>query len=200
MLDRLGVSGADAAGWRGRCAASCPPRRPWPRSSPGSSRPCARAATPRWPSTSGASAAPRRRCACRATSCAAALDALDPAVRAGLEQAGANVGRVAAAGLRADSDVELPAGPAGPLARDPGPRVPPSTRPAAASPYPSSVIMGAVTAARGRRRGGRGRRPGASGHPRRLRALRRRRGLPHGRRAGDRRARAAGRRRSGRST
>src|SRR3954447_24685986 len=75
----------------------------------------------------------------------AALDALDPAVRDGLEAAVANVRRVAEAGLAEDAAVvfdeghsvtlrELPVRRAGVYA--PGGR----------APYPSSVVMGAVTA------------------------------------------------------
>ena len=44
---------------------------------------------------------------------AAALAALDPAVREGLELARANVGRVADAGLGEDRDVQLPQGACG---------------------------------------------------------------------------------------
>src|SRR5688500_16377794 len=40
----------------------------------------------------------------------AAVDGLDPAVRAGLEVARANVGRVAAAGIAEDVEVALPEG------------------------------------------------------------------------------------------
>ena len=118
----------------------------------------------------------------------AALDALDPAVRDGLETARANVRAVAEAGLGADAEVTLPAGPARAGARAAGaPRGGLCARRAA----PVSVLGrdGRGDGPRGRRGGTRGRRAGAPGDPRRVRALRRRRGLPHGRRAGDRRAR-----------
>jgi histidinol dehydrogenase len=74
----------------------------------------------------------------------AAVEQLDPAVRAGLERAAANVGRVAAAGLAADQvvaldgyDIALRGVPVGSAAvYVPGGR----------APYPSTVMMGVVTA------------------------------------------------------
>ena len=118
----------------------------------------------------------------------AALDGLDPTVRAGLEVARANVGRVAAAGLGDDRDVELPEGQRVRLRELPVARAA-VYAPGGRRPYPSSVIMGAVTARAAGVERARGRRARASGDPRRLRAVRCRRGLPHGRRPGDRRAR-----------
>ena len=75
----------------------------------------------------------------------AALDALDPAVRAGLELARANVGRVAEAGLGEDRDIELPQGQRIRLRELPVARAA-VYAPGGRQPYPSSVIMGAVTA------------------------------------------------------
>jgi histidinol dehydrogenase len=75
----------------------------------------------------------------------AALDALDPAVRAGLELASANVGRIAAAGLGEDRDVELPQGQRIRLREVPVRRAA-VYAPGGRRPYPSSVVMGAVTA------------------------------------------------------
>ena len=132
----------------------------------------------------------RRRCACPRDELDAALDALDPDVRAGLELALANVrARRARRASGEDRDVALPQGQRVRLRELPGRAAPRSTRPAAARRTRRSVVMGVVTAraagvARGRRRRAR-----APGDPRRLRAVRRRRGLPHGRRPGDRRAR-----------
>ncbi len=75
----------------------------------------------------------------------AALEALDPAVRAGLELAADNVRRVAEAGLRADADVELPQGQVVRLREIPVARAA-VYAPGGRNPYPSSVVMGAVTA------------------------------------------------------
>jgi histidinol dehydrogenase len=75
----------------------------------------------------------------------AALEELDPAVREGLELARANVGRVAEAGLLEDRDVELPQGQRVRLREIPVARAA-VYAPGGRQPYPSSVIMGAVTA------------------------------------------------------
>jgi histidinol dehydrogenase len=75
----------------------------------------------------------------------AALDALDPAVRAGLELARDNVRAVAEAGLGADRDVELPQGQRVRLRELPVKRAA-VYAPGGRQPYPSSVVMGAVTA------------------------------------------------------
>jgi histidinol dehydrogenase len=75
----------------------------------------------------------------------AALAALDPAVRAGLELARDNVGRVAASGLGEDRDVELPQGQRIRLRELPVRRAA-VYAPGGRQPYPSSVVMGAVTA------------------------------------------------------
>jgi len=75
----------------------------------------------------------------------ASLEALDPAVRAGLEVARGNVGRVAEAGLLDDRDVELPQGQRVRLRELPVARAA-VYAPGGRQPYPSSVIMGAVTA------------------------------------------------------
>jgi histidinol dehydrogenase len=74
-----------------------------------------------------------------------ALDALDPAVREGLELARANVGRVAEAGLGEDRDVELPQGHVVRLRELPVKRAA-VYAPGGRKPYPSSVVMGVVTA------------------------------------------------------
>jgi len=76
---------------------------------------------------------------------ASALDALDPAVRAGLQAAIANVGAVARAGCDPEAEVTLPEGQTVRL------REVPVRRAAVYAPggrhaYPSSVVMGAVTA------------------------------------------------------
>jgi histidinol dehydrogenase len=75
----------------------------------------------------------------------AALDALDPQVRAGLELAVANVELVARAGLVADRDVELPQGQRIRLRELPVGRAA-VYAPGGRRPYPSSVVMGVVTA------------------------------------------------------
>ncbi|MEP6953539.1 MAG: histidinol dehydrogenase [Solirubrobacteraceae bacterium] len=75
----------------------------------------------------------------------AALDALDPAVRAGLEVAVANVGIVAEAGIAADRDVELPQGHTVRLREVPVRRAA-VYAPGGRAAYPSSVVMGVVTA------------------------------------------------------
>jgi histidinol dehydrogenase len=74
----------------------------------------------------------------------AAVD-LDPAVRAGLETAIANVRAVAEAGLDAEADVTLPEGQTVRLREVPVGRAA-VYAPGGRNPYPSSVIMGAVTA------------------------------------------------------
>jgi histidinol dehydrogenase len=76
---------------------------------------------------------------------ATALDALDPAVRAGLEIAIANVEAVAAAGLDAESLAVLPQGQSVRLREVPVARAA-VYAPGGRAPYPSSVVMGAVTA------------------------------------------------------
>jgi histidinol dehydrogenase len=75
----------------------------------------------------------------------AALDGLDPAVRAGLELARENVERVAAAGIGEDREVELPQGQRIRLRELPVARAA-VYAPGGRQPYPSSVIMGAATA------------------------------------------------------
>jgi histidinol dehydrogenase len=74
-----------------------------------------------------------------------ALDGLDPQVRAGLETAIANVRAVAEAGLDTDREVTLPEGQTVRL-RDVPVRRAAVYAPGGAHPYPSSVVMGAVTA------------------------------------------------------
>jgi histidinol dehydrogenase len=76
---------------------------------------------------------------------AAALAALDPDVRAGLETAIANVEAVARAGLDPDRDVRLPQGHTVRLREIPVRRAAVYV-PGGRNPYPSSVVMGAVTA------------------------------------------------------
>jgi histidinol dehydrogenase len=75
----------------------------------------------------------------------AALDGLDPDVRAGLELARLNVRQVAEAGLREDRDIELPQGQRIRLRELPVERAA-VYAPGGRQPYPSSVVMGAVTA------------------------------------------------------
>lgn len=77
--------------------------------------------------------------------CAAALAALDPAVRAGLEVAIANVRAVAEAGVDEDREVALPQGQTVTL-RDVPVRRAAVYVPGGRAPYPSTVIMGVVTA------------------------------------------------------
>jgi histidinol dehydrogenase len=74
-----------------------------------------------------------------------ALGQLDPDVRAGLELARANVARVAEAGLQEDRDVDLPQGQRIRLREIPVARAA-VYAPGGRQPYPSSVVMGAVTA------------------------------------------------------
>ena len=76
---------------------------------------------------------------------AAALEALDPAVREGLRRAAANVGAVAQAGLDDDAEVTLPEGQTIRLREVPVRRAA-VYAPGGRHPYPSSVVMGAVTA------------------------------------------------------
>jgi histidinol dehydrogenase len=76
---------------------------------------------------------------------AAALEALDPAVRAGLKRAAANVRAVAEAGLDPESEVALPEGQTVRLREVPMRRAA-VYAPGGRHPYPSSVVMGAVTA------------------------------------------------------
>jgi histidinol dehydrogenase len=74
-----------------------------------------------------------------------ALAGLDPAVRAGLEVAIANVGAVARAGLHAPREVALPQGHTVTV-RDVPVRRAAVYAPGGRNPYPSTVVMGAVTA------------------------------------------------------
>ncbi len=76
---------------------------------------------------------------------AAALDGLAPEVRAGLELAIANVEAVAAAGLDAESLVVMEQGQSVRLREVPVARAA-VYAPGGRAPYPSSVVMGAVTA------------------------------------------------------
>ena len=75
----------------------------------------------------------------------AALDALNPDVRAGLELARDNVELVARAALAEDRDVELPQGQRIRLRELPVARAA-VYAPGGRQPYPSSVVMGVVTA------------------------------------------------------
>ncbi|HEY6762925.1 MAG TPA: histidinol dehydrogenase [Baekduia sp.] len=77
--------------------------------------------------------------------CDAALAALDPAVRAGLEVAIANVRAVAEAGLATDTDLTLPQGQHVTIREVPVRRAAIYT-PGGRNPYPSTVVMGVVTA------------------------------------------------------
>ena len=76
---------------------------------------------------------------------AAALEALDPGVRAGLDRARENVRRVAESGLGTDADVALPEGHVVRQREIPVRRAA-VYAPGGRHPYPSSVVMGAVTA------------------------------------------------------
>jgi histidinol dehydrogenase len=76
---------------------------------------------------------------------AAALEALDPEVRAGLEVAIANVRAVAEAGLAQDTLVQLPEGQSVTI-RDLPVRRAAIYTPGGRNPYPSTVVMGVVTA------------------------------------------------------
>ena len=76
---------------------------------------------------------------------AAALERLEPAVRAGLKLAADNVRRVAEAGLDAEAEARLPQGHTVRLREVPVRRAAVYV-PAGRNPYPSSVVMGAVTA------------------------------------------------------
>ena len=76
---------------------------------------------------------------------AAALEALDPAVRAGLEVAIANVEAVARAGVGEDRTVTLPQGHTVTLRELPVARAA-VYAPGGRNPYPSTVVMGVVTA------------------------------------------------------
>jgi histidinol dehydrogenase len=75
----------------------------------------------------------------------AALDALDPEVRAGLETAIANVRAVAEAGLAEEQEVALPEGQTVTIREVPVRRAAIYT-PGGRNPYPSTVVMGVVTA------------------------------------------------------
>jgi histidinol dehydrogenase len=75
----------------------------------------------------------------------AALASLDPAVRTGLETAIANVRAVAEAGLDRDAEIALPQGQTVRLREVPVRRAA-VYAPGGRNPYPSSVVMGAVTA------------------------------------------------------
>lgn len=75
----------------------------------------------------------------------AALHALDPDVRAGLEVARANVGAVARAGLDVDARATLPEGQTVTLRELPVARAAIYV-PGGQAPYPSTVVMGAETA------------------------------------------------------
>ena len=75
----------------------------------------------------------------------AALAALDPAVAAGLKLAAANVRAVAAAGVDPEAEVALPEGQTVRLREVPVRRAA-VYAPGGRHPYPSSVVMGAVTA------------------------------------------------------
>jgi histidinol dehydrogenase len=77
--------------------------------------------------------------------CEAALAALDPDVRTGLEVAIANVRAVAEAGLAADREVELAEGQQVTIRDIPVRRAAIYT-PGGRNPYPSTVVMGVVTA------------------------------------------------------
>ena len=76
---------------------------------------------------------------------AGALETLDPTVRAGLETAIANVKAVAEAGVDPEAHVELPEGQTVRLRELPVRRAA-VYAPGGRHPYPSSVVMGAVTA------------------------------------------------------
>lgn len=89
--------------------------------------------------------APSRPLRVEADALDAALDALDPGVRAGLEAAIENVSAVAAAGVAQDREVVLAAGQRIVLREVPVARAAVYV-PGGRAPYPSTVVMGAVTA------------------------------------------------------
>ena len=131
---------------------------------------------------------------------------LDPAVRAGLELAvGQRAARCARPSLGATCPSSCRRGSACELREVPVGRAG-AYVPGGRAAYPSSAVMCCVPAQGRRRRAGRGRdaaRPRRRAGPDRargLRALRRRRGLPDGRRAGDRGAGLRHRDASSRST
>ena len=134
--------------WPPRCAAWRPaprtsPRRwprSWPRCATGATPPCAEY-TRRF-DTRGAAPGPLR---VAPEDLAAALAALDPAVRNGLELAIANVDTVARAGLGEDIEVALPQGQTVLVRELPVERAAVYV-PGGRAPYPSTVVMGAVTA------------------------------------------------------
>ena len=132
--------------------------------------------------------------------------ALDLAVRAGCRSRSPTSRAWPRRGWREDAAVELAAGPARSTLREvPGRAARRSTCPAAARPYPSTVVMGVVTARAAGVRRRRRVRAAADGEidPVILaacRAVRRRARLPDGRRAGDRRARLRHRDRPAAST
>ncbi len=159
----------------------------WPR--------CATAATPRCWSSPSASTAPScgpNELRVDAHTLDASVGVLEPAVLDGIRTAIANVRAVVEAQLREPTVVELPAGQRVEVAEPPVRRAGLYV-PGGRAAYPSTVVMLAVTA---RAAGvdeiavcappGSGWR-GASGDPGRVRALRGHRGLPDGRRPGDRR-------------
>jgi histidinol dehydrogenase len=86
-----------------------------------------------------------RRIAVAPEELAQALDGLDPAVRQGLKLAAANVRAVAEAGIDEERSVELPEGQTVRLREVPVRRAA-VYAPGGRHPYPSSVVMGAVTA------------------------------------------------------
>ena len=112
--------------------------------SPRSSPRCARGAMRRCSSTSGSSRGTTSSSSRRAE-LDAALDAADPDVRAGLKLAAANVRAVAEAGVDAEAEVALPEGQTVRL-REAAGAAGGRLRARRPSPYPSSVVMGAVTA------------------------------------------------------
>ena len=145
MLDRLAVRAADAAGTAAQVRSLVPAPASVSEVVAGivaSVREGGDAALAEHERRFGGDEAPRR---VPGDELAAALDALDPAVRAGLELARANVAHVAAAGLREDADVDLPEGQRIRLREVPVERAG-VYAPGGRQPYPSSVIMGAVTA------------------------------------------------------
>ena len=145
MLDRLAVRAADAAGTAAQVRSLVPAPASVSEVVAGivaSVREGGDAALAEHERRFGGDESPRR---VPGDELAAALDALDPAVRAGLELARANVAHVAAAGLREDADVDLPEGQRIRLREVPVERAG-VYAPGGRQPYPSSVIMGAVTA------------------------------------------------------
>jgi histidinol dehydrogenase len=144
-LERLACSVADAAGAAARVRALVPTAAsvaPAVREILGAVRTGGDAAVADYERRFGGTGAPLR---VEPAELQAALAALDPEVRTGLELAIANVAAVAAAGVGEDVEVRLEQGQTVRVRELPVRRAA-VYAPGGRSPYPSSVVMGAVTA------------------------------------------------------